>query len=737
MEAATLQRDLVELAAQLGGGREFEVSSAVEDLPEGPTFTARIKLDEEAEPLASQLAMWAERFNTEAALEVMFVVPPEYPAVPPIVRLLHPVLRPGTGGVMNGNLLLPELAPEGWDPEHSVVDIIRWVRTAVPARGGEIDLSVFAMYNAQAFAATRRLLLERPSNLWEWPGKPFMRHYAVYSATFALEVMGLDLPDGFVAGNKVLMPEAALMTLTPEIADGRGGGSGDAALDRLMRGWAATGDGDGDGDDAESEAMVFQLVSVLRYPVYVGVAQFTCPHGDAIIVPDPVLDTLGVPDGAMVEMTRVRLPRATSVTLQPETNNFAAAEAFTGKEPREFLEASLVRYACLQTGAVIECDGGPDVLGVTPFRFNVVEVQPEVAPAAALWAAFGSHLPISFLPAMDEYAVPPKRAADAPRADGSLPVGVYRPVPAASTVTPLIAAPAAPAAAASGGAGAGGGAGGGAGVPVDGGGRGMAFGGPARPAPGARAPVPPAAATAGVDRTRTRATAPLAFYTPATAATAAPAAAPAAAVAAPAAAPAAAAAVAAAPAALAAPAAASRGAAGVSAAAMPAALPAGVAPTLWAGPSWSAPLWPATSWPAPAPAPAPAAAPLPVTAPAPLPVAAPAPLPAAVPALAASPLSATGSLVRGVPVYPDTMLQGLPAATPAAAPPPAAAAAPVGASPLAVPAAAAPAAAGAPMPSEEERRRLTADAVRRRLAAAAAANAAAEGGASGGGGSSS
>lgn len=251
------------------------------------------------------------------------------------------------------------------------------------------------------------------------------------------------LADDFHYGNKILLPSSCLELLmrselsnaTP-VAGGAASSSAAGFRGGLMSPSHSLLAHADDASTSES-AMTFELVSALGFPVYVGVAEFTSPEPDVIILPHGVMASLGITEGSEVSVSRVNLNAAQTIVLQPHSTTFHAVEEFTGVQPREFLEESLVSYSCLQAGDTILCCGGqatapPDVIinedttptaalagdpGVgtftirpppTVFRFNVVSVKPSgTNNAVALFAGFQSQVNIEFLPAMDEFEVPP------------------------------------------------------------------------------------------------------------------------------------------------------------------------------------------------------------------------------------------------------------------------------------------------------------------------------------------
>lgn len=401
-----------------GGGAAAAATRPTKET--GLAFTVTIKFDAEAyaqgqnDEFIADLFEYGERYDADPVVEVMVLLPPAFPIEPPSVRMLWPMLVHGTGGVVAGCFTsIPALFLEGWNPSFTLAMMISWIRDSFRVHRARVNLDSNAHYNIRAFeAARRRLMVVRPPRDIAHP-QAFQKTMYLYSSSFALEVMAATVPTDFEAGNKVLLHSSILEQLVrselPSIGGvGRAGGG-------LQRAETFAGE----------EAMIFELTSHLGFPAYCGVRQFTSPEPDVVVVPMEMFASMGVPEGTEVRLRRVRLPPLTTAVFEPHTTNFYASETFAGLPPKEYLEASLHRYSCLQAGEVILCDGGNAEPGATPgFRFTVVAVQPHGAPAAALWTqGYSTTVGIEFLPAADAYETRhPRRGGAARRAGG---VGIW------------------------------------------------------------------------------------------------------------------------------------------------------------------------------------------------------------------------------------------------------------------------------------------------------------------------
>lgn len=79
--------------------------------------------------LVEGLFAWAERWGQSPCVDLMVILPPDFPARPPEVRVLRPLLESGTGGVMNGFFLgLPALFPAGWTARTGLPGSVALVR---------------------------------------------------------------------------------------------------------------------------------------------------------------------------------------------------------------------------------------------------------------------------------------------------------------------------------------------------------------------------------------------------------------------------------------------------------------------------------------------------------------------------------------------------------------------------------------------------------------------------------
>lgn len=370
-----------------------------------------------------------------------------FPLRPPEVRLLRPILKPGTsiesgGGVVNGFFAgIPQLLPAGWSPSTGLPMVLRWIRDCLISNGARVVVDTNAFYNVQAYNSARKMALTSPkyslrhkcnfrrevnySRIGNGNGSgrsttsssTSVGGLIIFSAAFA--EFNLQFPisgqEHFEYGNKILLSESTLeVLLRSEIGmDSDISSSSSSRFGMVGRSTSASSE----------SAMVFELQSPFGFPVYVGVAEFTSPEPNIIIAPQQVMNALRVCEGTEITVTRVNLPSATSLVLQPHSSNFDAVEDLTGKPPREFLEDSLVAYSCLQVGSVILCGGGVGIasrpefifsndgaarIGEAPdtaFRFNVVACEPFDSGngAVALFTGFQSQVSINFLPPSDAF----------------------------------------------------------------------------------------------------------------------------------------------------------------------------------------------------------------------------------------------------------------------------------------------------------------------------------------------
>lgn len=454
-----------------------------------PPFSeaALVALSFDSPPLLTDLLEWSRRTGCDPALRVQVCWEKEVVHIggsgnsenssntgthfrPPFLRIVCPLLDEASGGSGPTSLgvpMLPALLREGWSPAFRARDALHWLHEALAAGGARVALDTGrASVPLAAAVAVRARLCERSQPSLAHGRALVFNGLRAVSSTFARGVLGLDTPPGFDAGNRVLAPATLLHAIACGGNGGAGVGGGGAGL--VGAGLLAVSDVAGDDTignlDADAAALVFELTAHLPFPSYVGVAGFTVPHGDLLVLPAHLFRCLAAPEGTACSLRRVRLPPIEAVVLQPHSSNIDAVQVIFGTRLRAFLERSLTRYASLSVGDVLLCDGGPPVVVPPPthgsgaravagtpvsdaarqrqlegfvddafagdeddgggcdgrdghcfspglasgaadvvFRFTVVDVKP--GPAAALWTSFSGELKLDILPSMDSYIV--------------------------------------------------------------------------------------------------------------------------------------------------------------------------------------------------------------------------------------------------------------------------------------------------------------------------------------------
>ena len=407
------------------------------------------------------LQRWADLWELEPEVEVLVSLCEAYPAVPPEIRLLRPVLESGSGGVINGFLMgVPSLFPAGWAPT-TLAAALQAVREALAMHGARAALpsipsSAPSLYSVQAYSATRtRAHMDTESSRAAFAHRSTAEiDFYFFSSAYATRFLAAEIPPGFDAGGKMLLPMAALeRVMRVELSEGLppvrsvgGGGGASSSVSATVKSLLAVADADA---TTSESAMVFGIDSPLGFSAFAGVREFTSPEPDIAIVPPEMLANLGVPEGSKLRVWRASLPQGTGVVLQPHSCAFHDVEASTGVAPREFLEESFSKFATLAPGETILCDGGLGDYGgdlengggsacdvvtsenntntntntnhinggtsgdihlriISPksaFRFTVIGVEPFGMAACALFSGFASSVNIEFLPAQDDEAV--------------------------------------------------------------------------------------------------------------------------------------------------------------------------------------------------------------------------------------------------------------------------------------------------------------------------------------------
>ena len=352
-------------------------------------------------------------------LEVRF--PPSYPADPPIVRLVRPILVPFTGRASSGAFALPVLMTRGWDESRDVALILRELRGSLLKYGARVDVArggAESEYPLDSFLASHIYIHDRDPTTSVGAGgggggggsggsgreggggkggrgtrgtrnvNEFQQSYTVVSRTFGREVMGLGprLGPRFEAGNKVLMPQSALTGMEA---------AGKRALDDEWVSGAAT---------------CFELATKAGIRAYCGCLEFTSPEEDLVIVPDWLLADMFGTEGMTVTARSVELPKVSQVTLQPHSDDWTRVQETAGMDGKLFLQEALKHHTTLAKGSTVRLSARPphiaaaagdddDDSAFTSFAFTVVDIVPDM-PACRIWTEFFEDLPVSITDAV-------------------------------------------------------------------------------------------------------------------------------------------------------------------------------------------------------------------------------------------------------------------------------------------------------------------------------------------------
>merc|ERR1719506_177988 len=93
--------------------------------------------------------------------------------------------------------------------------------------------------------------------------------------------------------------------------------------------------------------MLFKLSSSFGQYTHCGVLEFSAPEGSCY-VPFWIMQNLLIPEGGLLTVTNVSLPKASFVKLQPQHVDFLEIS-----NPRAVLEHALRNYSCVTKGDVI------------------------------------------------------------------------------------------------------------------------------------------------------------------------------------------------------------------------------------------------------------------------------------------------------------------------------------------------------------------------------------------------
>lgn len=143
-----------------------------------------------------------------------------------------------------------------------------------------------------------------------------------------------------------------------------------------------------------SYPMLFQLESRDGRKTHCGVLEFVAEEGHANI-PYWVMQNLAVPEGGMVTIRNVSLPKGTYVKFQPQSSDFLDIT-----NPKAVLEATLRNFTCLTKGDAIVISYNDK-----PYHIDVLEV----APGEAI-SIIEADVNVDFAPPPDY--VEPKKVTD-------------------------------------------------------------------------------------------------------------------------------------------------------------------------------------------------------------------------------------------------------------------------------------------------------------------------------------
>ena len=395
-------------------------------------WNVRLSAFPEHSRLCQDLANHKDLFGSSGAVELSLRWTTRFPHAPPVLRVVQPMFKPHTGGIVAGALCLPQwLAPRAWGAERpldggggggggggagsqrSVVELLAAVRTALQSRGAQVRLDTAAAYPLPAFRAAHRRLYaptlqqlrdaaatdavegDGPLRQWSAGGSTHdvLGTLRAISATYATEILAFDMSNhpGFNHGKRVLLPMSFMQQ-----------------LDELAR---------ADGDD-EASAFVgggvnFSLTTPSGIRAFCGV-HFDSPDDAVCVVPDWVMHSLGIESLTRVDLRKAELPHLTFFQLQPCSSTWLELGERVGLDKSTFLEEALRRYTTLARGETISLESRG-----ASYDFSVVDCRPLGAPAGQIFTGFLSEVSTDFLVPADLVVAEERAAAASKHGGGS------------------------------------------------------------------------------------------------------------------------------------------------------------------------------------------------------------------------------------------------------------------------------------------------------------------------------
>ena len=280
-------------------------------------------------------------------VEVQATFPDDYPAAPPVLRVVRPIFQPCTGGFDMGAPAMPVLFPEGWSSRFTMVQLLSWLRAHIAQCSPQLRWSTSSEYPSSAHELARARLLRRVA-MPKISSMTTDRSFIAMSRTFAMMAGVMDsFPDRFEHSDKIELHSSILQRLTDDTILG-------------------------------TQALTFEVTAPSGVRVYCG-ASFSAPEENMAILPDWLWAQLHVPQCMEVQLKPVELPRAIALKLQAVSSSFAALEV----DHSMVLQAALQNYTTLQPGLTIPVQVFSDTQ-----HFLITSVTPE---AAAVCPWVGSH----------------------------------------------------------------------------------------------------------------------------------------------------------------------------------------------------------------------------------------------------------------------------------------------------------------------------------------------------------
>ncbi|KAL9654342.1 hypothetical protein ABK040_010371 [Willaertia magna] len=311
--------------------------------------------------LAKGLKEFHEKFNIGDGALILELRFGNYPDEPPHCRVVSPRLEYLTGFVQFDGTIAPDfLTHEHWKSYNftKMENLIKDIKNILVQHDAKVDLRTFKPYDVKA-AISNYIRSQRFNSTVIPTTNKFNEKYFIFSSGFSKRCFDSHLNVKVLEkGNKILLPNDAASKIfnQPNI----------------------------------EFPLIFEIKTRHGQRVYSGVSEFSASAGN-VIVPEWMLRSLFLTEGAKIQIRSVSLPHATSLKIQPHSKTFYNINNY-----KQVLENTLSNYSCVTEGQSIQVYDEDEQVHM----IQIVETQPQAAVSVLSDQGY-LEVEIDFVPALD------------------------------------------------------------------------------------------------------------------------------------------------------------------------------------------------------------------------------------------------------------------------------------------------------------------------------------------------